>query len=278
MLIWAWTFPRIGGPVHPRALRCAPSSLAILLVVSSLSARADEVLLKNGLRLAGTATALSDGRVRVETSFGVLTLPQSSIARVERGVSPHEAVRAALANLAANDADGRVELALGLAREGTTTLARELLREALSIDPNHPKARAALGYRLVENQWLTEEQIHQQRGEVWFRDAWVSVAERERILAWETARFEAEATRQRAAARTAEIEAAERARREEEWAAARRQQNWCCATSWGPAVLILPPRRHAPRELNPEPNPPRRPAVEMPRRTNRGGLVAHRPA
>jgi hypothetical protein len=183
-------------------------SLASLLA-SAVPAAADEILLANGRRLEGTATFLDDGRVEIRAAFGTLVLPASRIARIENKISLEEAVATARARLDGRDAEGLYQLALWCQEKGATTLARRLFEETLAIDPQHAGTRRALGYRLAGGRWVTETEYHALRGEVQFRGAWVSAAERDRILAWETAQAVAEVERRRAAARAAEVAAAE---------------------------------------------------------------------
>lgn len=250
------------------------STLALLALAGATAARADEILLKNSKRLQGTAIALADGRVQVETSFGVLTLLGAAIDRIDRGESVREVARAALAELPAGDAAGRLALARWCQSEGATTLAKELMRQVIALEPDHAEARSALGYIRSSGAWLTEEEFHRRRGEVWFREAWVPVAERTRLLAFETARLEAEAARERADARAAELAAIERERREEAWAAAQRwQEDGCCAASWGSSFILLPQPQLPPKGEGVEPIPPRRPSLEPPSRAYRSRLA-----
>lgn len=183
-------------------------ALALTLAASAPMA-ADEIYLANGRRLEGTATFLEDGRVEIRAAFGTLVIPADKVARIESKTSLDEAVHTALARMDERDAEGRYQLALWCRNQGATTLSRRLLADTVAIDSGHAGARQALGYRFAAGRWLTEAEYHALRGEVKFRGAWVGVAERERILAWETAQAVLEAERRRADARAAEVAAAE---------------------------------------------------------------------
>lgn len=185
------------------------SLVLALTLAASAPLAADEIFLANGRRLEGTATFLEDGRVEIHAAFGTLVIPADKVARIESKTSLDEAVRAALARMDERDAEGRYQLALWCRGQGATTLSRRLLAGTLAIDPGHAGARQALGYRFAAGRWLTEAEYHALRGEVKFRGAWVSAAERERVLAWETAQAVLEAERRRADARAAEVAAAE---------------------------------------------------------------------
>ncbi len=185
------------------------SLLAVTLLAGALPAAADDILLDNGRRLEGTATFLDDGRVEIRAAFGTLVLPASRIARIQDKTSLEEAVAIARTRLDAGDAEGLYQIALWCQEQGASTLARRLFEDTLAIDPHHAGSRRALGYRLAEGRWVTDAEYHALRGEVQFRGAWVSAAERDRVLAWETAQAVAEVERRRAEARVAEVAAIE---------------------------------------------------------------------
>lgn len=227
---------------------------------------ADEVWLDNGRRLTGKVSVLADGRVEVVAAVGRLVLPGERVVKIERSESLEEAVHAALARLPATDAQSRFELASHCTGQGAATLARQLLHQVLALEPDHQGARLALGFQRFQGEWLTTEQVHAARGEVWFRDRWVSTAEREGILAWETAQASAAAEASRAQTRAAELAASEaqRALAEEQSRPAPPSFLWgpfCCAP---PPPLIDPRPPHRPRPERPirPPEPPRqRPVV-----------------
>jgi hypothetical protein len=219
---------------------------------AALGAGADEVWLDNGRRLSGKVTRLPDGRVEVVAALGRLVLPGERVAKIERGESVEEAVQAALALLAPGDVTRRFELASLCQREGAATLARQLFQAVVRLSPDHEGARRALGYQRFGGSWLTEEQVHAARGEVKFRGEWVPLRERERVLAWETARALAAAEASRAEARAAEL-----AQREARLAAAEEgargagpglyRDPYCCGATypvilWPHPVVPRPPR------------------------------------
>lgn len=185
--------------------RFAPLALCLCCVVSP--ATADEIHLTNGRVIEGDAQRLADGQLEVVTAYGRLTLPATLIDRVEPSVSLRQVLARARAALDDRDPAVLLEMALWCREEGAYTQARELLEEVLLLDPDHPEARRLLGYQRYRGQWLTDEEVHLARGEVWHDGRWMPAAQRDRLLALETARQQAAAAARYAAARRAEVEA-----------------------------------------------------------------------
>lgn len=182
-------------------------TFALLLTLAAGAAGADVVRLTNGRTLEGEATILPDGRVELQASLGTLVLAAGQVARIEPSTSLEERVAVLRARLDSEDAQGLYLLARWVQKQGAVTLARRLFEEVLALDPEHEEAREALGHRRYQDRWVSEEELHALLGEVRFRGRWVSARERDRVLAWETARHLAEAERRRQATFQVELEA-----------------------------------------------------------------------
>jgi hypothetical protein len=160
------------------SLLCA----AICVGLIPQPASADVIYLTNGRQVEGELLPLGNGKVRVRLASGSLTLRENQIAEVQKAHTPEEIAEEALAGLAPDDADGVVELAHWARGQGSFTLYRRLLREAVERDPDHGEARRALGYHRHEDRWVTEKEFRTLRGEVRFRGEWVSASTRDAIL------------------------------------------------------------------------------------------------
>ncbi len=255
-------------PSSERKPQILLASVFLALLVSGVEA--DQVWLDNGRHLVGEATVMADGRVEVVSSLGRWVLPAERVARIDKGESPEEAVKKALALLPANDTKSRFELASLCQSEGAATLARQLFTAVLAIEPDHEGARRALGYHRHQGEWLTSEQLHAARGEVWFRDRWVPSAERDRILAWETAQANAAAEARRASAHAAELASREarQAVAEERARQAPQALAWnptCCGyptpVFYWPSPIVKP---HQVRPIQPPPARPQEPPAQRP--------------
>lgn len=258
-----------------------PSIALLLLSLLAAAAGADEIRLTNGRSLEGRAAVLADGRVAVETSFGTLVLAAGQVAAIEAAVPLAEQVAARRARLDPGDAEGLYRLALWVREQGAATLARQLFEEVLALDPDHAGARVALGHHRHQDRWVSEAELRALRGEVLFRGRWVPAAERDRLLAWETAARLEEAERHRLAVLSAELEA-----RRLEWLAAVALSQ-PAPPIYGYGVPSVPPwgfprvKPHA-QHPSPRPHPPglrgpdRRPppaATAAPRPGHRSGRL-----
>lgn len=181
--------------------------LAAAMICTALAggARADRVWLTNGNYLEGTAVVLPDGQVEIRSTLGSLSLPAEKVLRIERSETIEAEVERALAEIEAGDAEAIYQLALWCESRGAHTLASRLLRETINQDPDHAGAREALGYRLLDGSWVTEEEWHELRGEVLFRGEWMRPEARSQILQLETLQAQAEAERQRQRAFMAQL-------------------------------------------------------------------------
>ncbi|MBI3097854.1 MAG: hypothetical protein HYY93_06350 [Planctomycetes bacterium] len=139
-------------------MKIFPPGLAALMALALLPAgAADVVTLRNGSRFEGQVTESGD-RVSVRVDSGCLSFPRSSVAGIERRASPLDVLAERRASLAPGDAPGHYALGCWARREGLTAAAREEFEAVIESDPDHAGAREALGFRLVEGRWLTEEE------------------------------------------------------------------------------------------------------------------------
>lgn len=186
------------------------SVLALLAIVSGLlaatPAQADRVWLKNGNYLEGEARELPDGQVAIVSTGGTLTIGGGSVARIERAETIEQRVQAYFKQNPEATADALHALSRDCRDAGAETLARRVLERALAADPDHEATRQALGYRRHEDRWVTEKELHELRGEVWYRGQWMTADMQAQILYLETQRDAARAERQAEQARDAAIE------------------------------------------------------------------------
>src|SRR5262245_52573463 len=86
------------------------AALAVLLV-ASVPAWADEVVLRNGARFEGDVQVSKD-TVTVVMDFGSITFKKIDVARIERGPSPILVFDGRLVLVKPDDLEGRYELAM----------------------------------------------------------------------------------------------------------------------------------------------------------------------
>jgi len=164
-------------------------SLTLTLFLLTPPVFADVVHLANGGKIEGKVTDLGD-RLKIEHRYGSLTVPKTSVTKIEKKTSLKEEYEAKLAKIDAKDADARVALGRWLRDKGWGSQALKEYGKALEIDPDHRGAHTALGHVFYEGKWRTESEIMALRGFVRVDGEWVSgeeaarrkaIAERKRL-------------------------------------------------------------------------------------------------
>jgi len=235
-------------------------ALFLTVVLVSGSAAADEVFLKSGGQLSGRVVSRTATAVEVDVGAGKITVPASSVLRIEDGRSPLQEYEERAGTLAAGDADGWVALGQWAESRGLSKQAGEAYHRALAASPLDPRANEGLGNVLVDGRWVSEAEAHRAKGYVQFEGEWITPAEHEAILkqraaedARDSERRESERKVREAEARADEAEA--RAKEAEAQTASEGIPLWYgwapCANCWppGPDVRPNPPRP------GPRPNP-----------------------
>lgn len=200
--------------------------------------RADVVLLKHGGKLEGHIVKRTESSVEIDIGAGSLTLPTSSVDRIEMGRAPLDDYEDRAAELGAQDRDGWLELARWASGKGLRTQSLEAYARVLTIGPNDPEANRALGRVAVDGRWMTQEQAYRAKGYVNFEGRWVTPAEQASILRSR----EAEATAI-AQAQTGEAQAREAEARAKEAEAKSWRSSWGTPlywSSWGPGPSAWP--------------------------------------
>src|SRR5258705_853632 len=113
-------------------------SFAVLAILAAMagSAKADEVVLRNGARFEGQVRESGDSVV-VTMDFGTITFRKMDVARIERGTSSLAEFDAKYAELKGDDLEGRYRLGLWARSKELTQRARKGFEEMLGPNPNH---------------------------------------------------------------------------------------------------------------------------------------------
>ena len=164
---------------------CAPGAhmfrtktLTILVVMASVScgvAAADVFVLSGGGRVVGdlvNSSRLPQETYAIKTSAGVqITLPPSQVQEHLRP-RPAEIEYDKMRPRYPDTVQGQWALA-EWCREHTLLSQRNAhLERILDLDPNHEKARRALGYFLKDGKWTTEEKVRKGDGWVRYKGRW----------------------------------------------------------------------------------------------------------
>lgn len=191
---------------RPR-LSLGPLALSLL---AAAAARADVVVLKDGRTVEGAIVERSSTALTVRQRLGEVRLELSQVASVTEQDDPWDQLQRLRSELGQGTADERYRLATFAREHDFADDARRAFLDVLRVDPDHPGARAALGFVRVDGRWVTVEDKARGEGLVPYRGRFVTPEEKDRL----EFQARAEAAARRAAREQAVADA--RAKREAE--------------------------------------------------------------
>jgi hypothetical protein len=157
-------------------------SCACLVALLTGVVHADDVLLKGGARISGRILSRTATTVEVDVGAGIVTIPMSSVERIDERRSPLVEYHERAAPLGDADSNGWLQLATWATGQGLGAQARTAYEKVVSVDPAHAEANQALGRVQLDGRWVTEEESYRARGYVRFEGEWTTAAERDAIL------------------------------------------------------------------------------------------------
>ena len=146
------------------------------------SARADVLHLKTGGRLEGILVGEGPATLTIDMGSGKLSLPRSSVVRIERKESALAEYRARLASVSRGDVSAYAELARYATEHGLRSEARIMWARVVSLDPRNVEGHLALGHVLVDGRYVDEDSARQASGMVRFEGSWMTPSEQDSIL------------------------------------------------------------------------------------------------
>jgi hypothetical protein len=158
--------------------RQAVAALWLVVGVSSgLSVHADVLELTNGGRVEGRLIQPAEGDKKsyvVELAGGGrVAIPRANVARVDATFGA-EAEYAELARTAADTVESHWKLAEWCRERKLRELAQRHLTRILELEPDHEQARAILGFRKKDGQWMTRDEVMAARGMVMYEGRYVT--------------------------------------------------------------------------------------------------------
>jgi hypothetical protein len=182
-----------------------PIFLSAALVLLSVSALADIVILHSGAKIEGVVRVAGD-KVIVEGVHGSTAVPAGSVKQIVRTRTPLEQYREIAAQADAATMRDQMRLADWCRDNNLTDYEKYHLARALALEPENLHIRARLGYVEHRGRWLTKSEEMFERGFVKFKGKWLTPQEYEQTLLEEKAQ----------AQQTARAKAAEKEKRKEE--------------------------------------------------------------
>src|SRR5262245_4760441 len=126
-------------------MRFSPTSVVVLsMALLGGAVRADEVILKSGGKVSGRVVSRTEKSVEVDVGAGRISVPMSSVVRIEDGRSALHEYEERAGRIAAADVEAWVALGEWAAGQGLSSQAREAYHRALAAAPNDPRANAGV--------------------------------------------------------------------------------------------------------------------------------------
>lgn len=179
-------------PEHPGQFRLSVSSVILLAALFYLPpARADLIKLKQGGEIRGKLVDESAAGRTIETlGGGVISVGLQQIEFITNRPLVVEEYESR-ARQTENTVAAHLQLAEWCRKNFLSTPRQQELEKVIALDPDHAKARAALGYTKRDGVWMTRDQIMRKNGYVRYKGRYVSTAEL-RLLEKNEADLEAE--------------------------------------------------------------------------------------
>ncbi len=173
---------------------------------------ADEILFTDGRTLEGEIIATeANGDLKLAIGYGepvaIRYVKHGEVQEIRRGPTERQkrlqvllAERDALATQATATGEQFWKLAERARILDEGSLRRELAKAAIDHDPDHAEAREYLGFVQQDGTWMTRIEAAKARGEVFFRNRWMTAAQRDALVAADEAKRVAAAKAQEDAA------------------------------------------------------------------------------
>lgn len=170
-------------PAIPGRFRLTMSFLFLLAMLPAMSpARADLIKLKLGGEIRGKLIKESSGTAAghtIETlAGGVIRVDPQKVEFITNRPLVIEEYETR-ARHTEDTVEAHLQLADWCRKNFLTTPRQQELEKVIELDPDHAKARAALGYTKRNGVWMTRDQIMRKNGYVRYKGRYVSTAELE---------------------------------------------------------------------------------------------------
>lgn len=142
---------------------------ALLLSLQTLPCFGDTITLKDGRKLIGKVEREEGGRIHLILRYGKMIISRADVASIEEGPTPEEIYRDRASEVSDDDLDGILDLARWCEEADLDRESRWEYGRILEIDTDHPKARAALGFVMHEEKWITKAEHREITRYPWVR-------------------------------------------------------------------------------------------------------------
>jgi len=157
--------------------------LSFLFLFASITASADEVILRGGGSIKGTVVSQDEEFLVLKTAYGTVTLENADVTRIKYSTADEKKILAELSRLEPSDIKARLQLARRAAAGGLDETAQRIYAQILAVDPDEETARRALGYERYREEWVLSAEKGTHEGLVPYKGRWVSPQERDSLAA-----------------------------------------------------------------------------------------------
>lgn len=148
------------------ASRLIPSIATASLALATAASRADTVELRDGGVIVSVSQAEQQPdrlKLTLQSPHGRIVLDRKVVDRVHRE-SPAEVEYRRRAPTVSDTVTAQFALAAWCRDNGVSQGMRRHLKRVLELAPDHPEARALLGYQQVDGRWMTRDEVLASRG------------------------------------------------------------------------------------------------------------------
>src|SRR5262245_37157909 len=160
----------------------------VIAIAFALCLLCDEVELVSGEIIRDCKVTEEGEHYRIQKGAGSRLVLKSEVVRVTPGDTLDEQYVKRAGALKPDDIAGRLDLARWCAAKKLGDRAAEQYRGIIAINPDHEEARAALGYRRHNGEWMTEDQVKEALGLVRHKGKWMTPEQRDLEIALEAKR------------------------------------------------------------------------------------------
>ncbi len=148
-----------------------------LIFVAALAAAslasADVVHLKNGGSLEGQIVEEGDA-VIIKLPVGEVRVSREAVERIEKKPGALEEYHKRAAAIKDDDPEAHYRLGVWALSVGLKRQAEEEFKKTIALEPDHAAAHKALGHRLVNGVWMSEDDQMRARGLVKYKGEWMT--------------------------------------------------------------------------------------------------------
>lgn len=153
----------------------------ISLCLLPLTASADIVTMNDGRVLRGSVESDGDELV-IKGRYGSIRVKKAKVKDWQFNSPEEKAFQQKKAQLGSGNADERYRLGVFARKKNLHAQAKAAFESVLLVNPNHPGARAALGFVKHQGLWMTVADKARMEGKVKYRGRWVTLDEKAEMI------------------------------------------------------------------------------------------------